>query len=111
MKSGKARVLGVNSLRRSPLMPEVPTLDESGLKGFESSNWNGVMAPAGTPREIVMRLHDEITRRALGPAQREQLMKEGYNIAALGPEEFAAYVKTETAKWAKVIRAANLKPE
>ena len=111
IKSGKVRVLGNNGLRRSPLMPDVPTLDESGLKGFESSNWNGIMAPAGTPREIIMRLHDEIARRVLGPAQRERLIREGYNIAALGPEEFAAYVKADTAKWAKVIKAAKLKPE
>ena len=74
-------------------------------------SWNGIMAPAGTPREIIARLHDEIARRVLSGEQREQLIKEGYEIAGLGPEAFAAYLKAETVKWAKVIKAANVKAE
>ena len=111
MKSGKARVIGINSLKRSPLMPEVPTVDESGLRGFESANWNGIMAPVGTPREIIMKLHDEIQRRVIKSELREQLIKDGYEISGLGPEEFAAFMKQETARWAKVIQTANVKIE
>jgi tripartite-type tricarboxylate transporter receptor subunit TctC len=111
MKSGKARVIGINSLQRSPLMPEVPTVDEAGLPGFESANWNGIMAPAGTPREIITKLHDEIQRRVIKSELREQLVKDGYEIAGLGPEAFAAFMKIETDKWAKVIRTANVKVE
>lgn len=111
MKSGKARILGINSLKRSPLMPDVPTVDESGLRGFESGNWNGIMAPAGTPREIIMRLHDEIARRVVNSELRDQLVRDGYEVSGLGPEEFAAYLKAETEKWAKVIKLANVKPE
>ena len=111
MKSGKARVIGINSLKRSPLMPEVPTVDESGLRGFESANWNGIMAPVGTPREIIMKLHDEIQRRVIKSELREQLIKDGYEISGLGPEEFAAFMKQETARWAKVIQTANVKTE
>ena len=69
------------------------------------------MAPAGTPREIVMNLHDEITRRVLKSELREQLVKEGYDIASLGPDEFREFLKNETAKWAKVIKAAQIKAE
>lgn len=111
LKNGKARILGINGLKRSPLMPDVPTVDESGLNGFESGNWNGIMAPAGTPRDIVMRLHDEIQKRVLQSELRDQLVRDGYEIAGLGPEAFAAYMQAETAKWGRVIKAANIKAE
>ena len=111
LKTGRARVLSVNGHLRSPLLPEVPTVAESGLPGFESNSWNGIMAPAGTPRAIIMRLHDEIAQRVLGGEQREQLIKEGYEIAGLDPETFSAYLRAETVKWAKVIKAANVKAE
>lgn len=111
LKNGKARILGINGLKRSPLMPEIPTVDESGLNGFESGNWNGIMAPAGTPRELVMRLHDEIQKRVLQSELRDQLVRDGYEIAGLGPEAFAAYMQAETAKWGRVIKAANIKAE
>jgi tripartite-type tricarboxylate transporter receptor subunit TctC len=88
MKSGKARVIGINSLKRSPLMPDVPTVDEAGLPGFESANWNGIKSEL-----------------------REQLIKDGYEIAGLGPEAFAEFMKTETARWAGVIKTANVKIE
>ncbi len=79
--------------------------------GFESNNWNGIMAPAGTPRDIVMKLQDEIVRRVLKSELREQLIREGYDIAGLGPEEFRDFMKGETSKWAKVIKAARIKAE
>ncbi len=109
MKSGKARVIAINGLKRSPLMPEVPTVDESGLPGFESANWNGIMAPAGTPRDIIVKLHDEIQRRVIKSELREQLIKDGYEVAGLGPDEFAAFMKSETAKWARVIKITKVK--
>ena len=111
MKAGKARVLSVNGRVRSPLMPEVPTVAESGLPGFESNSWNGLMAPAGTPRDIVMRLHGEIKSRMLSGEQREQLIRDGYEISGLGPQEFASYLKDEIAKWGRIARIANVKPE
>lgn len=111
IKAGKARILGINSLKRSPLMPDVPTVDEAGLKGFESGNWNGIMAPAGTPRDIIARLYDEITRRIIKSDTRELLIRDGYEVTGLGPEEFAAYMQRETAKWAGIIKTANIKLE
>jgi tripartite-type tricarboxylate transporter receptor subunit TctC len=108
MKSGKARIVGINGLRRSPLMPDVPTVDESGLKGFESGNWNGIVAPAGTSREIIMRLHEEIMRRVVNSELRDMLERDGYEVTGLAPEAFGAYMKAEAAKWAKVIKIANV---
>ena len=111
LKDRRVRALGVTSLARYPLLPEVPTIAEQGLPGFESTNWNGILAPAGTPREVIVRLHDEIARRVLAPEEREKLVRDGYEISGLGPEQYAAFLRAETAKWAKVIKAGNVKPE
>lgn len=111
MKSGKARVIAVNSLKRSPLMLQVPTVDESGLPGFESANWNGIMAPAGTPREIIIKLHDEIQRRVVKSELREQLVRDGYEVSGLGPDDMTAFMQKEVAKWARVIQMANIKTD
>ena len=108
LQTGKVRILAITSLKRSPLLPNTPTVDESGLKGFETGNWNGIMAPAGTPREIVMRLHDEIQRRVIKSEVREQLIRDGYEVPGLGPEPYREYVKAELTKWAQVIKAANV---
>jgi tripartite-type tricarboxylate transporter receptor subunit TctC len=111
LKAGKIKAIGVTGKRRSPLLPEVPTVDEAGLSGFEAFNWNGIFAPAGTPREVVAKLHDEITRRALSPEMREQLITQGFEIAGYGPDEYAAFIKAEIAKWANVIKTAGVKAE
>lgn len=111
MKAGKARILGINSLKRSPIISDIPTVDEAGLKGFESGNWSGIMAPAGTPREIIARLYEEITRRIIKSDTRELLIRDGYEVTGLGPDKFAAYMQAETAKWARVIKNANIKIE
>ena len=111
VKDKRVRPLGVTSLTRFILLPEVPTIAKQGLPGFESTNWNGILAPAGTPREIVLKLHDEIARRVLAPEERERLVRDGYEISGLGPEQYAAFLRAETAKWAKVIKAGNVKAE
>ncbi len=111
VRDRRVRPLGVTSLQRFPLLPEVPTIAEQGLPGFESTNWNGILAPAGTPREIVMKLHDEIARRVLAPEERDKLLRDGYEISGLGPEQYAAFLRAETAKWAKVIKMGNVKAE
>jgi tripartite-type tricarboxylate transporter receptor subunit TctC len=111
LKDRRVRPLGVTSLTRFPLLPEVPTIAEQGLPGFESTNWNGILAPAGTPRDIIMKLHDEIARRVLAPEERDRLVRDGYEISGMGPEQYAAFLRAETAKWAKVIKTGNVKPE
>ena len=111
VKERRVRPLGVTSLARFPLLSGVPTIAEQGLPGFESTNWNGILAPTGTPRDIIMKLHDEIARRVLAPEERERLVRDGYEISGIGPEQYAAFLRAETAKWAKVIKAGNVKPE
>jgi tripartite-type tricarboxylate transporter receptor subunit TctC len=107
-RTGKVRLLAITSLKRFELIPDVPTVDESGLKGFETGNWNGIMAPAGTPRDIVLRLHDEIQRRVLNSDVRQQLIRDGYEISGLGPDEYREYIRAEIAKWAQVAKTANI---
>jgi tripartite-type tricarboxylate transporter receptor subunit TctC len=109
MKTGKAKVTAINGLKRSPLIPDVPTAHESGLPGFESANWNGIMAPAGTPRGIIMKLHDEIQRRVVKSELRAQLIKDGYEVTGLGPDEMTAFKQKQMVKWAKVIKTTNVK--
>ncbi len=111
LKAGKIKAIGVTGRKRSALLPDMPTIDEAGLSGFEAFNWNGLFAPAGTPREIVAKLYNEISRRALSAEMREQLVAQGFEIAGYGPGEYAAFIKAEIAKWAGVIRAAGVKVE
>jgi len=110
-RSGKLRGLAVTSLKRSAMAPEFPTLDESGLPGFEVLTWFGILAPAGTPREIVNRLNGEILQVVARPAVKEQLLKTGFEIVPNTPEEYAAFFKAEHARWGKIVRDLNLKAE
>jgi tripartite-type tricarboxylate transporter receptor subunit TctC len=105
------RALAVTSLNRSAAALEIPTVAESGLPGYEATAWQGVLAPAGTPRDIIVKLNTEIVRIVHQPDVRKQLADQGYEAAGNSPEQFADYIKTEIAKWAKVIRAAGLKAE
>ena len=111
VRAGKVRALAVTSLKRSPVAPEVPTVAESGLPGYEATAWQGVLAPAGTPREIVGKLNVELVRIVQQPEVRKQLADQGYDPAGTTSDQFAEYVKTEIAKWSKVIKAAGLKAE
>lgn len=111
VKSGKLRALAVTSLKRSAAAPEIPAVAESGLPGYEATAWQGVLAPAGTPREIIIKLNSEFVRIINQPELRKQLAEQGYEPAGNSPEQFAEYVQTEIAKWTRVIRAAGLKAE
>jgi tripartite-type tricarboxylate transporter receptor subunit TctC len=109
IRSGKLRGLGVTTLKRSPRLPEIPTIDESGVPGFEVMVWYGVMAPAAVPVPILNKLHAD-TLKALGMADlRLRLEQQGIDPGSSATrEEFAAFVKSETVKWAKVVRDANI---
>lgn len=111
IKAGKLRALGVTSAKRSEALPEVPTIAEAGLPGYESVQWYGVLAPAGTPREIVARLHAEIVRALQLPEVKERLAADGAEPVGDSPEAFAALIKSEIEKWAKVAKAAGIRPE
>jgi tripartite-type tricarboxylate transporter receptor subunit TctC len=111
VKAGRLRALGTTGLRRSPAMPEVPTIADSGLPGFEVSTWYGLLAPAGTARPIVDRLNSEIVRILKMPDVRERLSTEAFESPADTPDQFAAVIKSEVVKWAKVVKQTGAHAE
>ena len=111
IKSGKLRTLGVSGAQRSSLVPDLPTIAESGLPGFASDTYFGVFAPAGTPRDIVVRLNGAINQALAAPDFRDKLASLGAEPVGGDPEKFAAQIRAETAKWAKVIADAGVKAE
>jgi tripartite-type tricarboxylate transporter receptor subunit TctC len=104
VKSGKLRAVGVTSAKRVAALPEVPTIAESGVAGFDVSSWFGVFVPAGTPRAIVNKMNQEIHRILANPEVRQRLIDQGADPASNTPEEFAAYVKSEMTRWGQVVR-------
>jgi tripartite-type tricarboxylate transporter receptor subunit TctC len=110
IKAGKLRALAVLSGRRLSGLPDVPTSAEAGLPGVEALVWNGIFAPAGTPRPIIDVLHHELVRAYNAPEIKAQVEATGSYVAADTPEEFAAFIRAEVAKWGKVGRAAGIKP-
>jgi tripartite-type tricarboxylate transporter receptor subunit TctC len=111
IRDGKLRALAVTSLRRSPIISELPTLAESGFPGFEVISWFGLLAPTATPVVIIDKVHAELERIVANADTRERIAQLGLEASVNSPEEFAVVIKTDTAKWAKVIRAANIKAE
>ena len=108
VKTGRLRALGLTALKRSPAVPGLPTVAEAGLPGYEASTWIGVLAPAGTPRELVERLHGEITKILALPDVQQAFAVQGFDMIANTPAEFAAQIKSDLAKWARVIKVAKL---
>ena len=111
IKAGRLRPLAVAGTKRNAVLPDVPTVAEAGLPGFEASNWYGVMVPAGTPREIINRLNTETHKVLQSPDVRERLFAQGYEIKTSTPAEAAAYLDSETARWAKVVRDSGARQE
>jgi tripartite-type tricarboxylate transporter receptor subunit TctC len=109
VRAGKMRALAVTSLQRISVLPDVPTLHELGLKDFDAVGWNGILAPAGTPRPIVDRIHAEVTRILAIPEVRNQLTAQGADIVGNTPEQFGAWIRTEVKKWGEVIRVSGAK--
>ncbi len=111
IRAGKLRGLGVGKVKRSPLFPEMPTIAEAGVKGYEANNWNGVVAPTGTPRPAIERLHQEIVATLKEPAIADRMARAGLEPVGDTPAEFAQYLKSEAAKWGKLVKSAGIKPE
>lgn len=111
VRAGKLRALGVGSTRRVAAAPDIPTIAEAGLPGYESAQWSGVLAPAGTPLEIIARLHREIVAIVRAPEITERLMSDGSEVVANSPEEFAAFYNAELVKWVAVVKATGMKQE
>ena len=107
-RDGKLRCLGATSRERTPLLPEVATIAEQGLKGYESYNWNGVLAPAATPKPVVARIHEVLAKALATPEARELYAGQGHEPGGLGLDDYGAFLKSETAKWAKVGKAAGI---
>jgi tripartite-type tricarboxylate transporter receptor subunit TctC len=111
VREGKLRALAVTSLRRSSAVPELPTIAESGYPGFESTFWAGLLAPARTPATIVGKLHLETIKALALPDLRAKLADLGMEGIGNSPDEFAAVIKSEIPKWAKVIKESGIKPD
>jgi tripartite-type tricarboxylate transporter receptor subunit TctC len=110
IKSGRVRALGVTTATRSRLMPEFPTLAESGVPGYDAMSWNGFLAPAGTPAAIIAKLHDEIAKQMNSTEIAEHVAQLGYEPTASTPQQLGELIKSELVKWAKVAQQAGLKP-
>ncbi|HET9576699.1 MAG TPA: tripartite tricarboxylate transporter substrate binding protein [Usitatibacter sp.] len=111
VREGKLRALAVTSAKRSRAAPDVPTVAESGYPGFEATNWYGLLAPAKTPAAIVEKLHSATVKALAHPGLRDKLSDLGLEAIGNSPQEFAAAIRSETPKWARLIRAAGIKPE
>ena len=109
IKAGKLRALGVTSAQRSAVLPDLPTIAESGLPGYEAVNWFGIVSTAGTPRDVIMKLNREIVRILNLPEVREHLLKLGAEPVGNSPEALAQFIASEAARWGKVIKALGLK--
>jgi tripartite-type tricarboxylate transporter receptor subunit TctC len=111
MKAGRLKALAVTSSKRSRVALELPTISEAGLKDYDESTWNGVFAPARAPASIVEKLNSELEAILKTPLTRDRLASEGAEPAWIRPEEFAAMIRNEVAKWAKVVSQAGIQPE
>jgi len=111
IKSGRLRALAVASTRRLATHPEVPTTSEAGVQGLESGTWYGMLAPGRTPPPIIERVYAATTKTLQMPDVKARLLAQGVDIIGSSPQQFSAYLKSETAKWAKVIKDANVRPE
>ncbi len=111
IKSGRLRALAVTGAKRAPMLPDVPTVAESGVPGYELTNWFGLVTRAGTPREIIHRVNADVVKVLQMPDVRERFLGMALDPVGDTPEQFGAYIKSETAKWAKVIKSAGIKAE
>jgi tripartite-type tricarboxylate transporter receptor subunit TctC len=109
VRSGKAKIIAVSSIKRVSQLPDVPTVDQAGVKGFETSAWSGLYAPAGTPADIINRLNAEVVKILKQPSVREQLMAQGAEPVGDTPEEFSRFTLAEISKWAKIIKISGAK--
>jgi len=111
INSGRLKILGVGSSKRVPALPNVPTISEGGVPGYEATNWWGIVAPAGTPRPVVDRLHKELSLILATSETKKRFETEGGEAVQMSSEDFGKFIVSETAKWAKVVKEADIKPE
>jgi tripartite-type tricarboxylate transporter receptor subunit TctC len=111
IKAGTIKAYAVTTLKRTPALPDVPTIAESGFPGFEAQTWHGLVAPANTPKDVIAKLHQAFTAALNDPTVNKQLTDLGVDIHTTSPEEFAAYIKSEIPKWAEIVKASGAKVE
>jgi tripartite-type tricarboxylate transporter receptor subunit TctC len=111
IRGGKLRALGVSGKQRSAVLPDVPTIEEGGVPGYDAGNWIGIVAPAGTPGPIVARLHKEISGMLEQPEIQKQIASDGSEIIRMSPSEFATYMDNEMTKWGRVVKQAGIKAQ
>jgi tripartite-type tricarboxylate transporter receptor subunit TctC len=111
IKSGRIKAVAVSTLRRSAALPEIPTLHETGLPGYNAASWYGLFAPAGTPKKILETLSREVVKIMREPDIRERFANDGFDPAGYTPAEFSKFLREELAKWARVVKSAGIKPE
>jgi tripartite-type tricarboxylate transporter receptor subunit TctC len=111
VKSGKLRAIAVTTLKRSPTMPDLPTIDEAGVKGFEASSWFGLLGPAGLPKDIVAKVHADVVKAMKTTDLTEKMSASGAVAVGNTPDEFSAYIKAELAKWEKVVKASGARAD
>jgi tripartite-type tricarboxylate transporter receptor subunit TctC len=109
LKNGQVRALAVTTLKRTAALPDIPTMDEAGLPGFEATTWHGLVAPAGTPPDIIDTLHRAVVETLKDASVQQKLTALGVDVAPDSPDEFAAYIKAEIPKWAAIIKASGAK--
>jgi tripartite-type tricarboxylate transporter receptor subunit TctC len=111
IKGGRLKALGVGSANRIPAMPDLPTVSESGVPGYEVTNWWGIVVPAGTPRPVIERLHNELNAIATSAETKKRFETEGAEPRTMGSAEFARFITAETVKWARVVKEAAIRAE
>jgi len=111
LKAGRVRALGVTSAKRIPSLPDVPTIAESGLPGYEVTNWYGVMAPAGVPKDVLTKIHADVERALKQKDVQQRFEAEGGDPTPTTPEQFAAFIKNEVVKWGKAVKESGAKVE
>jgi len=108
VKSGRVRALGVTGAKRAPALPELPTIAEAGVKGYEATSWNGMLAPAGAPSEVIKRLNADFNRIIAAPEMKKRMLDHGYEPVGGPPERLGELIRAEIAKWAPVVKAAGV---
>lgn len=111
IRAGKLRALAITSKTRSPVFPDVPTMAEAGVPGFEVQNWQGLIAPAGTPAAVIRVLNEAVNNALKDPAIKEQMLGQGNELGGGPPDVFAALIKSEAERWGKLVKANNVKPD
>ena len=111
VQQGKVRAIAISTKDRFPPLPDLPTVEQGGVKGFDGSSWQGVVMPANTPRELVVKVNAELARMLKAPDMKERILQQGGIASGNSPEEFTAFIKSETEKWAKVAKAAKVRLE